>query len=526
VSGFVERVIEDWLTNCDERSYQASFVSSLIRSGHRIRYVSKHSTLEFGKDIVSSSPDGHLTAYQLKAGNMNLSLWRQVRGEVFELAEVPFRTSAGRKLRTQRCYLVTTGLIDDTVKEQLRDYNEANVEKGLVVIETIERHELIRLFVDTFTEFVPANLASFNDLVRVYLSDGRGPVDKPLLSSVFRDLASHLGKKKAVLRAVSNLVVAAEFASTPFRLADNYISVMDVWTLAACRVAWLARRGTATTKQAPTWLALCYDAIDWSGSRLVAEVNERSKYVDENDPLVDIFAVPYRKTVALGYASAVLNSRRMVGIDTDGDSRRLLESTIRQLPLGIWSEGSWNYYWNLALAISASPEGNLAALGLVLSWLDTLCSSNGLEPPYRTVESELSGKTSASSVQRERVTAFYSLAAAIDFVCRRMWRRALSSRWIKISKRDLVEVIPDRLEDHFEWVIDEATVEVERLPMRASWRQLRKGAFEQRSGLFSDDDAWLLPYMLCSYPHRVSRKLSGELDYRTSGVTARREWDR
>ena len=81
MSGFLERVIEDWLTNSDERSYQASFVSLLVRSGHRIKYVSKHSTLEFGKDIVSVSPDGELCAYQLKAGNVNLSVWRNVRGK-------------------------------------------------------------------------------------------------------------------------------------------------------------------------------------------------------------------------------------------------------------------------------------------------------------------------------------------------------------------------------------------------------------------------------------------------------------
>ena len=69
-------------------------------------------------------------------------------------------------------------------------------------------------------------------------------------------------------------------------------------------------------------------------------------------------------------------------------------------------------------------------------------------------------------------------------------------------------------------------LEMRQLPMRRSWGELRRESFEQRSELFTDEDAWLLPYMLCCYPHRVSRKLSGELDYRTCSEAAKREWAR
>jgi hypothetical protein len=522
MSGFVERVIEDWLTNSDERSYQIPFVSLLIRSGHKIKYVSKHSTLEFGKDVISVSPNGELTAYQLKAGSINLALWRDIRGEVFELTD-PIRSPAGRRKRPDRCFLVTTGTIGDTVREQLRDHNDENREKGLPEIETLERHELVGSFLEVFTQFFPVGLGSFNDLVRAYLSAGAGPVDKPLFCSVLRGLAPGGKSKAAVSRTLSNLVVAAEFASTPFRLAENHISVMDIWILAACRIVSLARRFNLKARQWHPWLDLCHDAVEWSGSRLVTEVNERADYL-EGDSFVDHWVLPYRKTIALGYAAAVINARRIVGIDTATESRALLASLLKQRPLSIWSEGSWNHYINLAVAISASPEGDLAARQLTTSWLEALCSPETLGPPYWTVEQHLSVKPSDTRDQQERSAVSYSLGGAMDVLCRRMWRRPLARLWPRISKKELAELVPDRVEDLFDWQIDQGALEVRALPIRGSWQDLRATSFEQRSELFSDKDAWLLPLMLCCYPHRVSRKLCGELDYRTATPVARREW--
>jgi hypothetical protein len=493
-----------------------------------VKYVSKHSTLEFGKDIVSTSPDRELTAYQLKAGNINLARWRDIKGEVYELAEEPVRSPSGRRLRrADRCFLVTTGTIDDTVIEQLRDRNREHLSKGWPEIETLDRHWLIKEFVDVFTEFVPASLSSFSDLVRIYLSDGKGPMDKELFSSVLRGLlpaGEH--RKRRMSRALSNLVVAAEFSATPFRLAENHISVMDAWTLAACQITSIARRFDLRGHQWLPWLDLCHTAIEAVGSRLIDEVHDREDYV-EGDPLADLLAVSYRTTIALGYAAAVTNSRSIEGLDTGEESRKFLATVTKQLPfLRIWGEGSWNYYVNAAIALSTSPEGEHLAIGLIVSWLNAICSKQGLDPPYVTVDSALSPTVWQNRDRQERVPAFYSLGSAIDLLSRKMWRQTLAPLWSRMSKRQLAELVPDATADHFEWMIEEATLEVRHLPMRGSWRELRRDSFEQRSEVFTDEDAWLLPYMLCCYPHRVSRKLSGELHYRTAEKAARREWGR
>ncbi len=520
MSGFVERVIEDWLTSSDERSYQLSFVSLLRRSGHRIKYVSKHSTLEFGKDVVSLSPRGELTAYQLKVGSVSLAVWRQIRGEVYELSEVSVRSPAGRRTIADKCFLVTTGVVDDTVHEQLREKNAEYREKGLPEIDTIELPDLIRQFTEMFDEFFPASLGSFNDLVRIFLSEGSGPVNKELLSSVLDRLAPVESSRKKITRALSNLVVAAEFSSTPFRRVSNHISVIDVWVLAACRIVSIAtRRGLSANLWMP-WLELCHDAIESSGTELLAEVCERENFI-EGDPFVDMLVVRYRKAVALGYAAAVVNANRISGGECD--SHPLLETTLKQAPLEVWSEACWNYYLNLALALASSPEGEKMSLGLAISWLQALCGKEHMEPPYWSIEEALSTRP-FENPPKERVKAFSSLGSAIDFISRRMWRRDLAGLWPQLSKRELAELVPDEVEAHFDWTIEEATLEVHRLPVRASWQEIRKSALSQRTKLFPDGAAWLLPYMLCTFPHRITRGLSGELDYLTSSPAAQRDW--
>lgn len=525
MSGFLERVIEDWLTRSDERSYQASFVSLLLRSGHTIKYVSKHSSLEFGKDIVSVSPSGELTAYQLKAGDIGLTSWRKMREEVFELSEVRYGSPTGRKRRPQRCFLVTTGTIHDPVQEQLRDHNEENREKNFAPIEVVERPELVRMFMDVFTEFFPKAVGSFNDLVRVYLSDGAGPLDKALFCSVLQGVAPDQNSKTKTSRTLSNLVVAAEFASTPFRLSENHISIMDVWILTACRIVSLARHLGLKPGQWLPPLGLCRNALEASGTELLAELFKRPDYL-QGDPLIDTLVVPYRRTIALGYGAAVINAHRILGEEMGQESRELLASLLKHAPLGVWGEGAWNYYANLALAISASPEGVWAARDLTMSWLAGLLSLQIKESPYWTLESQLSAIASDRPEREQKPRESYSLGSATDMLCRRMWRQSLAQIWRKVSKRELADFVPNETEDYFDWFIEEGTTGVRILPIPGSWRELRSASFAQRSDLFTDDDAWLLPLMLCCYPHRVSRRLTGELDYRTASETAKREWHR
>lgn len=83
------RVIENWLTSINERQYQLPFCQVLAAEGETILYVSAHGPFEKGKDVITRTTAGEIRAYQLKAGDIALSDWRQIHGEVVNLVELP-----------------------------------------------------------------------------------------------------------------------------------------------------------------------------------------------------------------------------------------------------------------------------------------------------------------------------------------------------------------------------------------------------------------------------------------------------
>lgn len=78
----IEKLLENWLDNASERSYQPVFVQMLSAQGYHVVHSTRHQILEYGKDILAVDPDGVGCAYQLK-GNPGGSLGlRQFRDEV------------------------------------------------------------------------------------------------------------------------------------------------------------------------------------------------------------------------------------------------------------------------------------------------------------------------------------------------------------------------------------------------------------------------------------------------------------
>lgn len=81
----IERLIENWLDNTNERGYEIAFCQALTAEGHTILKRPAHGPTEHGKDIASKDADGHYHCYQLKTGTLSKSTWRAIRDEVVEL---------------------------------------------------------------------------------------------------------------------------------------------------------------------------------------------------------------------------------------------------------------------------------------------------------------------------------------------------------------------------------------------------------------------------------------------------------
>ena len=80
----LRKAVENWLIKTNERNYQTPFCQILMNKGYRIIYNSKHRSLEHGKDIIAIDNDNNSFAYQLKTGDINLRVWRNIKGEINE----------------------------------------------------------------------------------------------------------------------------------------------------------------------------------------------------------------------------------------------------------------------------------------------------------------------------------------------------------------------------------------------------------------------------------------------------------
>jgi hypothetical protein len=414
-----------------------------------------------------------------------------------------------------------SGRISDPARAQINLINTDHVAKGYAEIQTIELDELVTSFVEVFEQFYTGDIGAFNDLVHHYLVDGQGRPDKPVLHELFVRMGPKPKTVAAARRSFANLVVAADFAATPFRRLENHVGVIETWVLAACAILMHAQSKSLKHSEYRPSMDLCRSAIEDAGARLVDEVLRRDNMF-EGDFLADALFLPYRRLLVLGYAGATINSLKVLGSNVREHAVELLEVTKREIPLASWGEASWNYYLNLCIAISQFPEGLRLAEALIVDWISTTCSQKTMKDPYWTLEEELS-LTPGSQVRQERRKLSYSAMSAVGFLVRRLRRRAVSTLWPSFSKYEMARMVPEKPWDALAWSMEEGHLEVRRLPIAGSWSALQIEASRHRLSLF-DHEPWLLPFYLCVFPHRVTPELSGSLDYWVSDESFRSTW--
>lgn len=531
MSGLTERVIENWLTNADERGYQASLVSDLIRRGHEILYVSPHSSLEHGKDIVAFSPEGSLDAYQLKVGNISVAAWHAIEGEISDAFTIPFVSPrSGRAVSVDNVFLVTTGRLSDPVRHALDLISRRNVDMGRAPVRTIEFDSLLTRFAESFDSFAPVGIGPLRDLIEIAAQRGTGFQNRELVWKLFQRIRPTKRQKTSARRSVANLLAAAEFSAAPFRAKGNHIPVIETWTIALAQLELAA----GLHRLPRSWVAegrlVCMRAIDESAEDLWTEAEQEDEFAGGD--FFDQVVAGNQALIVLGFLAAALNAWRIKdGIEARNRATRLRELLFRNPPT-IWGEGSWNYIFNLAMALRSFGEGVNVGFGLITEWVDALSTPSGrpgVAHPYFTVSEANERKLSPPDLREQDFESpvSYTIEAAVDFMARRWDRGTLAKRWKSVSRTQAASYLPRARLGDLEWHTDEGTLEIRRFPIEGSWSALNRHALSRPPTVLAEGgSAWLLPYFMCVYPHRVHPDYAAELDFSTSPPEQQQKWDR
>ena len=132
----IERLLENWLTRANERSFQIPFCHWLAYKGHTVVHMSRHCAMEMGKDILAIDPEGIPCAYQLKGveggGRITLSKWRDDLSK--QLHPLVHRKIVHPSIpdRPHRSFIVINGELDEEVARDIDDFNRGSADLAYV----------------------------------------------------------------------------------------------------------------------------------------------------------------------------------------------------------------------------------------------------------------------------------------------------------------------------------------------------------------------------------------------------------
>lgn len=515
----IERAIENWLTKTNERNYQAAFCQVLMHQGHRVLHSSSHGPMEQGKDIITVGPDGEYCGYQTKTGGIDLKEWREIRGEVQELVELPIEYPGVDKSKGHRAYLVANGVVTDPVRVEISARNEDNVRKGRQYAQliVIAKDELLKAFVDAQGRFVPTELPDMRAFLEIYLSDGRAMLPKENLFRVLEQaaFAEKPTRKSDSVDAITGSLVITSYLLNAFEQAGNHYAMAEGWTvLAACMARYVLRFSVPESQWAASF-SLIMGEIRANLHALRSEALTREDFLEGNPP--GLFAdggpmLKARTTIVLGAISSLeLDPEFQSDPGVRLQTAQLVEKHADRLWL--WGESAFPYILHTIRFLEASgsePRASRILTELFGALVDVNYKQRGpvFAPPYFSVEEILAESLPdqlESADYHGYVGSSFVLAPVTEMVARRNRRDLAEPMWRKLTHVHQHEFVPDREEDVFAWRTKEGANRSFFAAQTQSWAALQ--ATSDNESLVPDSlkrFKSLVPYFLMVCPHRAS----------------------
>lgn len=510
----VERLIENWLTKVNEKSFQVPFCQMLIGEGYKVIHLSRHGSFEEGKDVLAISPEGTPCAFQLKgsdSGKITQKEWGKYHDQIVRLIETPINHPSIDKLKKREVFFVTNGELEEEVRVEITNQNSDRKSRSLPELQTIVKGELINRFIKIHTNLWPLQLESEKELLELYLSDGTGYLNKAKFAGFIEDLLmKNIGRKEIIgQRILASASIFASYALLPFALVGNHVALIEGWTIyLSCLIAYV-EKNRLNKKHWLNSAKIAEDEIEFILSELCKELKSIKHFVAGN-PLVDAPFYRGRLTWLLGYVSSYFLLKKQQNseiIDEVWFSEFIFSN---QSSLLLWGEAATPQLLAVYWALKALKYNNLADRLLFAMFKGVLekTTHEGIPDPYHNLgEIVLSASGLTDNILNEHFAGrTYSLESFLQLLTKQEYRGILEENWKIITHLQFVNFEPEKTWQFCKWSCENGTFHEVVPKSPQSWQELvdtTKIINIKRIPTYFQKKTALLLILLIVYPHRL-----------------------
>jgi hypothetical protein len=525
----IEKLIENWLINVHELGYQIPFCEVLLTQKYSILHVSTHGRGEHGKDVIARDVNRQLFAFQLKGGDITLRSWREMRGEVEELVQLPVSVTLPTIVSRGESHipvLVTNGELRGDAPTSIQSFADTWEAKGSSPLQVWQKHQLLGMFVEAHGSYLPVKLPDFREFVELYVANFHDRIPRKRTAQFLEKLVSPeivRGRSRKTKRAIESMMLLGAYLVEPYERVENHVSALEGWTIVATTIFHVAEREKLPAAHFEESLELVWRAIVRNLEKLSNEVFQRGHFVEPAHIIAETdFIRGVRTLLTLGWLTAASLIRAFRGED-DPEMKQLLEIVKRACSkISILGEADWPSIVCLSLFLERMVRSGEAE-ALLEIWVQSIIKANksdelgGLPPPYWLQEKVLALRYEQLPPHKQELFSehSYTVHSALDMLVRRLCRRFISTCWSEVSRLTFCNYVPDSPSEWFLWRSSLGDLEMTISKQPASWSEWRKNVSSVNAGfappLLLRHPKWILPFAL-TYPHRMNRTLSAVVD--------------
>lgn len=522
----IEKLLENWLDSASERSYQAVFVQMLSAQGYRVVHSTRHTVLEYGKDILAIAPDGKGCAYQLKGnpgGKLGLDQFRRdVQPQLVQLMTQAV-VFPGFPQEPHRAYLVSNGYFEEEVQRAVDDLNRMPYASKVLLI---SRGDLLNWCKKLGTSLWPSELKDTRLLIELFLSDPKDilPIKK-LSSLVSKILAvesidAKLSGKPEFYRSVTSAALLTGIATSGFAEAENHFAVASSWAFFVVTVIAAAEKhGFKLEEAALETLKLAEAAAGDALSQLWNEFKDREHLVEGN-PLSDSEVYGWRYTTLLGAFSCLAlfdDATPQLTEESRSQLKRWLVQPHRDFYL--WGEGAVANLvpWLVCLRkydATLRPDLQIAALTQGVIFGNQHKKTFSLVSPYYSFEEIVRFRMNLDKAGEENPLKRESFAGSsftaeplIHLLVRTNLKQKCKELWPDFTKLSHRSCVADNKWEYCTLQISSGVDQTKVYPSTYTWADLKNESVQQRNELMPLElvkRPWLLALWWQIVPYRYT----------------------